>query len=125
MKKSMIVIAATMLTGFLAFGQTDKPAVAEKAVKEAKVQTTCPVDDAKIDKTVFVDVKGIRIFLCCSECVGRCKANPDKYECYRNFCRDGCRDKVKADPDKYIAQMEDQGIVLEKVPEAKVAEARK
>ncbi len=125
MKKSMVVIAAAMLTGFLAYGQAEKPAVAEKAPKEAKLQTTCPVDDAKIDRTVFVDVKGKRISLCCHECVSRCKANPDKYECYRNFCRDGCRDKVKADPDKYIAQLEDQGIVLEKVPEANVAEARK
>ena len=125
MKKLMIVITAVMLTGFLACGQTDKPAADAKAAKEVKAQTLCPVDGAKIDRTVFVDVKSKRIFLCCPECVSRANANPDNYACYRNFCRDGCRDKVKADPDKYITQLEAQGIVLEKASEVKVSESKK
>lgn len=97
MKKSMIVIAAIMLTGFLVCGQTVKPSTATKAVSEAKAQTTCPVMGGKIDKKCFVDVKGKRIYMCCP----------------------GCASKIKADPDKYIKQLEDQGIVLEKAPEPK------
>ena len=103
MKKLMIVIAVVMMTGFLVCAQADKPATDAKAAKEVKVQTECPVAGGKIDKKTFVDVKGKRIYLCCP----------------------GCAEKIKADPDKYIKQLEDQGIVLEKAPEAKAPETKK
>ena len=97
MKMSMILVAAVMLTGFLVCGQTVKPADATKAVTEAKAQTVCPVMGGKVDKKIFVDVKGKRLYMSCP----------------------GCADKIKADPDKYIKQLEDQGVVLEKAPEPK------
>lgn len=97
MKKSVIVIAAVMLTGFIVCGQTVVPSAATKPITEAKAQTVCPVMGGKIDKKCFVDVKGKRIYMCCP----------------------GCADKIKADPDKYIKQLEDQGIVLEKAQEPK------
>ena len=87
MKKLLIVIAVVMLTGFLVYAQTDKPVTDVKAVKEAKVQTICPVEGGKINKKIFVDVKGKRIYMCCS----------------------GCIESVKADPDKYMKILEDQG----------------
>lgn len=97
MKRSMIVVAAVMMTGFIVYGQTVKPSEVTKAVSEAKGQTTCPVMGGKVDKKSFVDVKGKRIYMCCP----------------------GCADKIKADPDKYIKQLEDQGVVLEKAPAQK------
>lgn len=97
MKKSMLVVAAVMMTGFIVYGQTVKPSEATKAVSEAKAQTNCPIMGGKVDKKSFVDVKGKRIYMCCP----------------------GCADKIKADPDKYIKQLEDQGVVLEKAPEQK------
>ncbi len=98
MKKLMFLVAAVMLTGFLACGQVVKPSAVTKAVVDAKAQTVCPVMDGnKIDKKIFVDVKGKRIYLCCP----------------------GCIDKVKADPDKFIKILEDQGIEIENAPEAK------
>ena len=97
MKKSMIVFAAVMMTGFLVCAQETKPASDTKAVGDAKTQTICPVMGGKIDKKSFVDVKGKRIYMCCP----------------------GCADTIKADPDKYIKKLEDQGVVLEKAPEPK------
>ena len=116
MKKIILAICAVMLTNLIAYAQADKPATDDNIAKEVKLQTVCPVDGAKINRTVFVDVKCKRIFLCYPECVSRVNANPEKFECYRNFCRDGCRDKVKANPDKYMKILEEQGVTLEEAP---------
>lgn len=75
----------------------DEPAPAT----QANPQTKCPVMGGQIDKTLYVDVKGYRIFVCCA----------------------ACEPKVKADPDKYIAQIKangEQPMVLPTVkPEAR------
>jgi hypothetical protein len=64
---------------------------------EVKAQTTCPVMGGKINKKLFVDVKGYRIYVCCN----------------------GCVETIKADPDKYIDKIKANGETPEKVPEAK------
>lgn len=66
----------------------------------ALVQTTCPVMGGKIDKDLYVDVEGKRIYACCA----------------------GCLDKIREEPDKYIKKLEDQGVVLEKAPGAASAQ---
>ncbi len=66
-----------------------------KALTEEKklvAQTKCPVQGGDIDKALFVDVDGKRIYVCCS----------------------GCIDVVKKNPQKYIKELEDKGITLEK-----------
>ena len=55
-------------------------------------QTVCPVMGGKINKNLYVEADGKRIYICCA----------------------GCIEKVKADPQKYIKELEDQGITLEK-----------
>lgn len=58
-------------------------------------QTTCPVmKGTKINKKLYVDANGYRIYVCCGV----------------------CESKVKADPDKYIKQMTEKGIAIEKLP---------
>lgn len=42
-------------------------------------QTTCPVMGGKINKALYVDAKGHRIYLCCGGCIGKVKADPAKY----------------------------------------------
>ena len=59
-------------------------------------QTTCPVMGGKIDRKLFVDYEGKRIYVCCNDCVP----------------------KVKQDPAKYVKQLEDAGVVLDRVPVA-------
>ena len=46
-------------------------------------QTTCPVMGGPINKTIFVEYQGKKVYFCC----------------------DGCPDVFKADPAKYIAKL--------------------
>ncbi len=59
------------------------------------LQTTCPVEGAKIDKSVYADYEGKRVYFCCTD----------------------CKAKFNADPAKYVKQLEDKGITLEKAPQ--------
>jgi YHS domain-containing protein len=42
-------------------------------------QTTCPVSGDKIDKNVFVEYKGKKVYFCCSSCKAIFDKNPEKY----------------------------------------------
>lgn len=63
---------------------------------EETKQTTCPVMGGKINKELFVDANGVRIYVCCKGCIA----------------------KVKADPEKYIKQLQAEGVELEKTPQS-------
>ena len=77
-----------------------KPATTNVVAKaEAKAQTTCPVMGGPVNKKIFVDAEGKRIYLCCK----------------------GCIDPVKKDPKKYIAKLEAEGVTLDKTPVEKAA----
>lgn len=81
MKKS-ILIALLIISGTgLAFA-------------EGKPQTTCPVMGGKINKNMYVDVKGYRIYICCA----------------------GCNRAIKANPEKFIKKMKEDGVELKKTP---------
>ncbi len=78
--------------------QKDKPAAQQPAKQGEKVamqdhaamdqapvkvvageQTTCPVMGGPIDKAIFVEYKGKKVYFCCPGCVETFKANPEKY----------------------------------------------
>ncbi len=61
---------------------------------EGKPQTTCPVLGGNVNKQVYADYKGQRIYFCCP----------------------GCDAEFKKDPEKYMKKIEEQGITLEKCP---------
>ena len=83
-KTLMILLAATTL--FVGTAWTaDKP------------QTNCPVMGGTINKQIYSDYQGKRVYFCCPSCVP----------------------EFKKDPEKYIKKLEDQGIVLEKAPDVK------
>ena len=73
--------------------------VATLVFAEGKPQTVCPIMGGKINKTQYADVEGYRIYTCCPGCIG----------------------KIKADSDKYIKQLESEGIELESSPAKKEA----
>ena len=65
------------------------------AMAEGNPQTTCPVMTGNpVNKSLYVDAEGYRIYVCCGGCLGA----------------------VKADPAKYIAQLQAEGVELEKTP---------
>ncbi len=123
------------------------------AEKELKPQTKCPVMGGDINKEVFVDHEGQRIYFCCPGCIKKFKADPEEYlkkmeeqgialaetpnpqtncpvkegkidkEVFFDhegkrvyFCCSGCIVKFLDDPEGYIKTMEDKGITLEKTP---------
>jgi len=64
------------------------------ACTKDKPQTLCPVMGEEINKTLYVDAEGYRIYVCCK----------------------GCISAIKADPEKYIQQLKADGVALEKAP---------
>ncbi len=88
-----IAAAAVLASGILATEDAAKQA----APAEKKAQTECPVMGGKINKSLFIDFEGKRIYVCCG----------------------GCIDKVKADPAKYIKELESKGIILDQIPKEK------
>ena len=81
MKKRALIAALAITMGASAFA-------GDTAVK---AQTTCPVMGGGINKTMYADVEGKRIYVCCG----------------------GCIDTIKKDPAKYIKIAEDKGETLE------------
>ncbi|MFC1452560.1 hypothetical protein ACFLSJ_04360 [Verrucomicrobiota bacterium] len=69
--------------------------LAEKGEKPATLQSTCPVMGGKINRDLFVDHEGQRIYVCCA----------------------GCIDAIKADPAKYVEKLHQKGIALHSVPD--------
>ena len=57
-------------------------------------QENCPVMGNKINKDIYTDYQGKRVYFCCTE----------------------CKDTFSKDPEKYLKKMNDAGVKLETVP---------
>ncbi len=84
MKKSIIILTAL----FFLF-----PGLVFAAQNELKPQANCPVMGGKIDKDVYLDYQGQRVYFCCPSCK-------------ENFLKD---------PEKYFEKIEKDGVLLESV----------
>jgi YHS domain-containing protein len=73
MKNIRLILVLGAALGMLAFG------LGLTGIAQAAPQTLCPVLGNKIDKNVFVDYHGERIYFCCSGCINEFKKNPAKY----------------------------------------------
>ncbi|PKL37486.1 MAG: hypothetical protein CVV44_14140 [Spirochaetae bacterium HGW-Spirochaetae-1] len=93
MKKTLIVLLVIAAGGVLLMGPMSH--TAEGADKKGTVQTICPVMKGPIDKTVYVDYKGNRVYFCCQDCM-------------QNFNKD---------PEKYMKELRKDGVIPEKAPE--------
>lgn len=49
------------------------------AAAQETLQKTCPVMGGPIDKNIYVDYKGRRIYFCCRMCVDSFNKDPEKY----------------------------------------------
>ena len=96
--RSFGVVAIGLVFSLAAIAaEGDKPAAKdgdEGGKKEVKVQTTCPVMGGKINKDIYVDHDGKRVYFCCKACPAM----------------------FNKDPEKYIKKLEDEGVTLEKAP---------
>jgi YHS domain-containing protein len=142
---ALLIAAAFTLVGVRA---DDAAAKAPKL----KPQTTCPVMGGKIDKKLYADVDGKRIYVCCPGCIATIKKDPAKYikkledqgvaiaklqttcpvmggkinkKLYADVdgkriyvCCPGCIAAIKKDPEKYLKKLKSEGVVLEDTPTA-------
>ena len=92
MKRLISVMAVLLVLAFA--GVT---VFAADPTSGGKAQVTCPILAGKIDKSLYADHEGRRVYFCCAS----------------------CKDDFDKDPAGYIKKMEDQGIVLERTPAAK------
>jgi YHS domain-containing protein len=59
---------------------TPPPAEPNKTVSMEVEQTMCPVmHNMKIDKNVFTEYKGKKVYFCCPDCKAKFEADPEKY----------------------------------------------
>jgi YHS domain-containing protein len=50
-----------------------------EAVAAAIEQTTCPIMGSPINKALFTEYKGKKVYFCCPGCEEKFKAEPEKY----------------------------------------------
>ena len=103
---ALLAGAALILAGCSGGDSSGKPdaskpqapaAGAATSAGEAKAQTTCPVMAGNpINKSIYSDYKGKRVYFCCGACPGM-------------FAKD---------PEKYLKVLADAGVKLEDVPAA-------
>jgi YHS domain-containing protein len=84
-KKINAVILALALTAF---------AAGSLWAAAPKPQTTCPVLAGDIDKSVYADYQGKRIYFCCK----------------------GCDVEFNKNPEKYMKKLQEEGVTLEPAP---------
>jgi len=98
MNGSIKKLSLLLVIGLLVIGcekkedQSTGPVEVKTTTAAGAAQTVCPLMGGKINKNIFVDYNGKRVYFCCADCV----------------------DGFKKAPAEYIKQMEDKGIVLDK-----------
>ncbi len=85
MKILRTLLLALALTAFTANGLV---------AADPQPQTKCPVLGGNIDKQVYADYQGKRIYFCCK----------------------GCDAEFKKDPEKYLKKMQEEGVTPEPIP---------
>ena len=129
----LFVLSTFIITGF---------AFAGKKGEEKKPQTTCPVMEGKINKNIYTDYQGQRIYLCCKGCIIAFEKDPEKYmkkiedenvllestqkvcpvtekpinkKIYKDykgrrvyFCCSGCLSKFEKEPEKYLQKLDEE-----------------
>lgn len=91
MKKMMLAMMLALAVAFAAAG------IGWAADPGSKQQVACPIQGGKVNKNLYADYQGQRVYFCCAECIPIFKANPEAY----------------------LKKMRDQGVVPEKTPGGK------
>jgi YHS domain-containing protein len=79
-----LMICTLMLTMFSSTGCKKKsepvaPAGTKQVVSEAIEQKTCPVMEGAINKELYTEYKGKKVYFCCPGCKDKFEKEPEKY----------------------------------------------
>ena len=94
MQKRIILPMLVMVAAIFAAGIVVNTAYAAEKANKGKAQTECPILGGAIDKRLYVDYKGYRIYFCCK----------------------GCPEQFMENPEKYMKILRESGVTLEKAP---------
>lgn len=97
METCKMLVLVLSLAGFAAgslLGAGVKTAPASPTAVQGQPQTKCPVLGGKINRQIYADYNGRRIYFCCEGCVKQFKQNPEKY----------------------MKKLQEQGVTLESTP---------
>lgn len=85
----VMVLAAILWSAVVGCRQKEEPAAAASAkqtvqtvstqAEEEIVQKTCPVMDGPINKEIFVEYQGKKVYFCCPSCKDEFQKNPETY----------------------------------------------
>ena len=80
MKRMMIsvILALVLAISLAGAGWAAPPPLMDKPMA-GKSQAACPVQGGKINKDLYVDYQGQRVYFCCAECLPIFKKNPEAY----------------------------------------------
>lgn len=82
MKKMMLTMILALVLAFAVAGAglaADPTSGLMDKPQMGKTQIACPVQHGKINKDLYVDYQGQRIYFCCKECIPIFKKNPEAY----------------------------------------------
>ena len=75
----LLLIGLVVLTGCKKKSEPVAPAETGKAVSAAIQQTTCPIMGGAINKDIFTEYKGKKVYFCCAGCKEKFEKEPEKY----------------------------------------------
>ena len=76
---TLLLIGLTALTGCKKKTEPEPTTKIEEAVSAAIEQTTCPVMAGAINKDIFTEYKGKKVYFCCAGCKEAFEKEPEKY----------------------------------------------
>jgi len=79
MLASLLLIGLLPLTGCKKKSEPAAPAETKEIASVTIEQTTCPIMGGVINKDIFTEYKGKKVYFCCPGCKEKFEANPQDY----------------------------------------------
>ena len=79
MLASLLLIGLVALTGCKKKSEPTPATEIEKAVSATIQQTICPIMGGAINKNIFTEYKGKKVYFCCAGCKEKFEKEPEKY----------------------------------------------
>ena len=75
----MVLLSALLIIGFVFADGCEKKSSPASSPAAAAEQTICPVMGGPINKDIFVEYQGKKVYFCCAQCKGQFEKEPEKY----------------------------------------------
>jgi YHS domain-containing protein len=76
---STLILTMFSLTACKKKSEPVAPAEIKQVVSEAIEQKTCPIMGNPINKELYAEYKGQKVYFCCAGCKPKFEADPEKY----------------------------------------------